>query len=90
MAEYWFRQKTHGYGGYPINWKGWAATFGFGIGVTALALVTFLTAGPEGPSTLRIVLWFVAEAVFVAALLWICRARTEGGWRWRWGEDDGS
>ena len=27
--DYWFRQRRYGYGGYPDNWKGWAASVGF-------------------------------------------------------------
>lgn len=75
----WFRQKVYGYGaGLPIAWQGWAL----------LALHLAMIAGlvfrlQDRPLVL-------AAAVAAAAILPlpIYAARTEGGWRWRWGGDD--
>ncbi len=29
IKNYWFKAKKHGYGWYPINWKGWLSIAGF-------------------------------------------------------------
>lgn len=71
----WFRPKRRGYGaGLPIAWQGWAllAVHAALIGGTALLL-------RDRPVLLT------GATVFVAlAPMPLYRARTEGGWRWRW------
>ena len=72
--QIWFAKRRYGYGsGLPVRWQGWAV----------LALYTLV---------LLIAIKFLAElsqlAVIVlatVALGWVCRDRTDGGWRWRWG-----
>jgi hypothetical protein len=90
MSEYWFTPHTYGYGATPIHWKGWAAIAGYVAAV--LVLVLPLTAWPAdlpaGPAA-----WQVATAALMVALLTLgfvrlCRAKTDGRWRWRWGERD--
>lgn len=75
----WFRQKAYGYGaGLPIAWQGWALL------ALHLAVIGGLAFGfQDRPLAL-------AAAVATAALLPlpIYAARTEGGWRWRWGSED--
>ncbi|WP_068073252.1 hypothetical protein [Novosphingobium lentum] len=75
----WFAPKRFGYGsGLPIVWQGWAV-----LGAhTALILLVFLNlrAYPL-PCTLA------TGAVALAAVP-LYKARTLGGWRWRWGKDD--
>jgi hypothetical protein len=87
MSQYWFRPKTHGYGATPSNWKGWAAVGAYIAVVLALTLP--LTAWPAdmpvGPKIWQLGTW----AIFVAALtFWFVhftRAKTDGQWKWRWG-----
>lgn len=74
----WFRPKMFGYGaGLPLVWQGWAfllAHVGLILGI-ALAF--------QGrPAILIPLILFAAIAPFP-----IYAARTEGGWRWRWGKD---
>lgn len=72
----WFAPKRYGYGaGLPINRQGWLATAGF---LAALAANAALLEGtPRRIGTLALAAGFVALAY----------ARTEGNWRWRWGDD---
>jgi hypothetical protein len=74
----WFRAKRYGLGaGLPIAWQGWAlvaAHVGLVLGVAQLL--------QDRP------LLLLAIAIPAALLpLPIYAARTEGGWRWRWGGD---
>ncbi|HET9230750.1 MAG TPA: hypothetical protein VFO00_05650 [Vitreimonas sp.] len=86
MERYWFQPHRYGLGATPKTWEGWAV-----IGVYAVALVLGaylmdapLLAGSSGqrPS-------FIAYVIIItAALLIVSWRTTEGGWRWRWGDDD--
>ena len=72
----WFRQKSFGYGaGLPIAWQGWAL-LAFHVALI-LGLALLLQHKPIA----------MAAAILVAAILPLplYAARTEGGWRWRWG-----
>ena len=84
MSDYWFRPKQRGIGaGVPLNWKGWAL-FAAYIG-TILAVPSMYEAwlGYPGTPLLRI-LGVVAISVPYLLLAW---RKTEGGWRWRRGEE---
>lgn len=78
-SKAWFAAKRYGYGtGRPIAWQGWAVLAVFQV--FARAILEFLGIGPAGIVTI------VIDAVALAVLLAICALKTEGGWRWRWGE----
>ncbi|MBA2933123.1 hypothetical protein HZF05_03330 [Sphingomonas sp. CGMCC 1.13654] len=71
----WFAAKRYGYGSsLPIAWQGWVAM------ATLILLVVVASAGFTGPA--RFVVPIVAVLVFAV----LCAFKTEGGWRWRWGE----
>lgn len=73
----WFAARRYGLGsGLPIRWQGWA------LMVAHIAVV----AGWAKASAAHPVIAAVAVIVAVIAPLPIYAARTEGGWRWRWGE----
>jgi len=81
MTTYWFRPKRYGYGATPVTWQGWTVTIGFALAIAAVSLVLRLTDKN---------LWAVAallafDAVVLGALVIICRRKTDGEWRWRWG-----
>jgi hypothetical protein len=84
MNSYWFRQRRYGLGAVPANWKGWAF-----VAAYILLLVwamTSLTAGAHASQPRPL----AALGVSIAATLifvYVCWRKTEGGWRWRWGED---
>ncbi|MBO0766365.1 MAG: hypothetical protein J2P50_17490 [Hyphomicrobiaceae bacterium] len=88
MEEYWFKPHASGYGAAPANWKGWAALAGYIVVV--LALVGPLTAWPAdlpaGPAAWQVVTAFGMTAALTLGFLRLCRAKTEGEWRWRWGK----
>jgi hypothetical protein len=79
MAEYWFKPKRYGYGATPVTWQGWAVTIG-----TVFAIVAASLCVRPSPWVLALVLAFDAAAVFTLVI--ISRRKTEGEWRWRWGD----
>lgn len=75
----WFRPKRYGYGaGMPIAWQGWLLLVLHVALILGLALLF-----AERPLLLAVM---VVAAAFVPMPLYA--ARTEGGWRWRWGEEE--
>jgi hypothetical protein len=87
MSQYWFMPKTHGYGATPSDWRGWAAIGAYFAAVLALTLplMAWPADMPIGPKIWQIATW----AIFVAALtFWFVRftrVKTDGQWKWRWG-----
>ena len=81
MNTYWFRQHRYGYGATPKTWEGWVLTASYGLLVGGLSLAL----KPE-----RQHFTLFVTSVVVATLLFVLIAwrKTEGGWRWRWGEGD--
>ena len=82
MTEYWFRPKRYGYGATPTTWQGWAVTFA-AIFVVATATLRLPALSADRPS-----FWIVVaiDAVVIVAFLVITRRKTDGEWRWRWGD----
>ncbi len=84
MQHYWFKQKRYGFGAAPASWQGWALT-------AAYVLVIFALSGWLTEAALRaesrlvpfLALVTVATIIFVG----IAWRTTEGGFRWRWGDD---
>jgi hypothetical protein len=85
MVEYWFRPKQRGIGaGVPTHWKGWAL-FGGYVGSILMVPTAFeLYLGYPGTVLLR-VLGVIAVSIPFLTIAW---RKTEGGWRWRRGEED--
>jgi uncharacterized membrane protein len=82
MAEYWFKPKRYGYGATPVTWQGWAVTLGTALVMVAVSLSLRLTA--KSLWALLAVLLFDAAAI--STLVIVSYRKTEGGWRWRWGD----
>ncbi len=74
----WFRPKRLGIGASPASWQGWAATFVFLAGAALVAKL-----GRQ----LDPLLWILLLPLTVGFVA-LAAARTEGGWRWRWGSRD--
>ncbi len=84
MSDYWFKPKRYGFGATPTNWKGWASTFAFML--VLLSLFFVVMGARSGAVSVGVpVIWGALVAVATWVFLGIARARTDGGWRWRWG-----
>ena len=82
MTTHWFRPKQYGYGATPVTWQGWV--------ITIAAVIVLVAATYSLTALSAINLWFWAallvDAVVVATLLVVSRQKTDGEWRWRWGD----
>ena len=90
MSDFWFRPKTYGYGATPANWKGWVAVL-LTVAVTAVATVVLIVSpqiSGAPPAPAQVAEWAAIVAVTVAGLVVLSRAKTEGEWKWRWGDKD--
>ena len=74
---YWFRPKLFGWGAVPVTWQGWASTFG----LIALSLPIAMLAAQRGMAFL------VLTVPLVVGYIYLCWAKTDGDWKWRWGSD---
>ena len=79
MTTYWFKPKRYGYGATPTTWQGWAMTLGTVFVMVAVSLYLRLT-----EQNLWALLAFDVLALVTLAV--ISRNKTEGEWRWRWGD----
>jgi len=85
MSDYWFRPKQRGIGaGVPLNWKGWALFVSFVGAILAVPFGLRAIMGYEGSPFLRLGVVGLISVPFV----WLAWKKTEGGWRWRKGDDD--
>lgn len=79
----WFAAKSHGYGaGFPIAWQGWFVLIGYVAIMLAAGLLIEWDA--EVGTPVGIAIFFIATM----ALTFIAKAKTRGGWKWRWGKKD--
>ena len=77
LGRPWFAHKRYGYGSFlPITWQGWV-TLG-------LFLLVIFGEMPLTSGWLRAIMFTVTVCAFIA----VCALKTEGGLRWRWGDDD--
>ncbi len=85
MPRYWFRQKQFGYGATPSTWQGWL------FAIACALLVTGLAFGADfvHDDRQRFLLIAIGLPVVLIPFAVIGHAKTEGGWRWRWGRRDG-
>ena len=83
MPRYWFRQKKFGYGATPTSWQGWLLT----IASAAAAVAVIIAADFQRDDARRFLLIAIGLPVIVIPTVWIAHIKTEGGWRWRWGEE---
>ena len=84
MTEYWFRPKRYGYGATPVTWQGWAVTLANRARVVAISLLSDGLDGakPSGPWSRCLPSMRPSSQRSVI----ICRRKTDGEWRWRWGD----
>lgn len=80
MNRYWFKPRRYGLGATPSSWEGWVSLPIFVL-MIVLATVVF-------PPERRPLPFAFAEAALVGMYIWLVWIKTDGAWRWRWGEDD--
>jgi len=74
----WFAAKRFGYGaGLPIAWQGWVILLGYIAVMVGLAWLV-----ETGGSGVRIVS-IAAMVLATAGFVFVTKARTRGGWKWR-------
>jgi len=81
VTTYWFRPKRYGYGATPTTWQGWVLILGIVAAMVAVSLYLRLT--ERHSWALAVLLAFDALALAILAI--ISRRKTDGEWRWRWG-----
>jgi hypothetical protein len=82
MPRYWFRQKQFGYGATPNTWQGWLFTIVLALFIAALAFgADFVRDDRE-----RLLLIAVGLPAVLVPFVLIGHAKTDGGWRWKWGQ----
>lgn len=85
MAEYWFKPKRYGYGaGLPTTWQGLALTLGYVVLAVASMGLTPLVFEDR---PLGVLIGVTILIILTVPFLIVCEKRTEGGWRWRWGDE---
>jgi hypothetical protein len=82
MTTYWFRPKRYGCGATPVTWQGWAVTLGTVLVMVAVSLYLRLT--ERHYWALAVMFAFDAAALFT--LFVVSHRKTDGEWRWRWGD----
>jgi uncharacterized membrane protein HdeD (DUF308 family) len=82
MTTYWFKPKRYGYGATPVTWQGWVLTFGVVLVMVGVSLYLRLT--EQSLWALAALLAF--DVLALATLAIISRSKTDGEWRWRWGD----
>jgi uncharacterized membrane protein HdeD (DUF308 family) len=82
MTTYWFKPKRYGYGATPTTWQGWVLTIG--IVLTMVAVSLYLR--PTAQSLWALAFLLAFDALALATLAVIAYRKTDGEWRWRWGD----
>ena len=90
MSDYWFRPKTYGYGATPTNWKGWMTVFVFVALVAAITYAKIILPLAYGiqPSLLDVLFWAVVVFGLIVGVVQISKTKTDGEWKWRWGDKE--
>lgn len=83
MTRYWFCPRKYGYGAEPTTWQGWAIVAAY---ILVLGLLSWWAQG--GVNTERLAVFLVSALALTIGLIWICRKKTDGEWRMRWGKRD--
>lgn len=82
MKEFWFKPHAYGLGAAPSTWEGWAVIAAYVAANAALWAWLALDVVARLPE------FFIGVALLTAALIIVAWRKTEGGWRWRWGDPD--
>jgi hypothetical protein len=66
----------------PVTWQGWALTLGTVFAMVAVSLYLRLTE----PHYWALALLTAFNIMALVVLTIVARGKTEGGFRWRWGD----
>jgi hypothetical protein len=83
MPKYWFRQKKFGYGATPNSWQGWLLIIAGAVATVAV----IIAADFQRDNATRFLLIVIGLPLIVIPTVLISHTKTEGGWRWRWGDE---
>jgi hypothetical protein len=80
--DYWFKPRRYGYGATPMVWQGWVAIITLPVicGAVAFALFAWF------PPVVAFILFAIFLPAAVFAFIAFVRKRTDGEWRWNWGD----
>lgn len=81
MTAYWFKPKRYGWGATPVTWQGWAVTLASALVMVAVSLYLL-----NFRSSWALAVLLIFDAFAIAILTIVCRRKTDGEWRWRWGD----
>jgi len=82
MEEYWFKNKTFGYGWKPATWKGWFVTALYIVAVLIVATRIDTDSHSANDTLLRLAIPFIALTFLFLIIAW----RTGEPLEWRWGK----
>jgi hypothetical protein len=87
MTDHWFKPKTHGYGATPTTWQGWAVTIAYALLMITLCLWIMITPGVLAITGI-VLAWLLTVGCCTAAFYLFVKSKTDGDWKWRWGEKE--
>ncbi len=88
--HYWFRPKRYGYGVQPLNWKGWMAVVVYVAVVMSFTVPLMILPTLSEPERAGgdVAIWLALMVAVTLAFAWLCWVKTDGQWRWRWGQSE--
>jgi len=81
VTTYWFKPKRYGYGATPVTWQGWVLV----LGTAAIMVAVSVYLRRAEPHSWGLAAMFGFDVIALIALAILCRRKTDGEWRWRWG-----
>ena len=83
MARYWFKPRRSGYGAVPATWEGWTVTLAVaGIVIGSIVAMELLV---DHSDSIAWMIWALVIGAVTYRFVRLVRERTDGEWRWRWG-----
>jgi len=80
----------YGYDTQPLNWKGWMSVLVY-VAVVMLFTVPLMIlptlSEPERAGG-GVAIWLVLMVVVTLTFVRLCWVKTDGQWRWRWGQSE--
>ncbi len=83
MKKLWFKNKTYGYGWFPVSWEGWVTILVFLILVW---LGIYFISGNTALAAEQKVYQIVAVTIVLSIILVIVAAKTGEKPGWHWGD----